>query len=73
MSFSFGFEEDDDIEATDADVSNVPATVAAVHSARGRTHSMPAAETARNHKVEDLVCMSRYPVVDYIRLTVCVG
>lgn len=55
MSFSFGFEDDDDIEATEAEMRDAQPIAASTKTSQNGAQIVPAAETARSHKVQDLV------------------
>jgi hypothetical protein len=55
MSFSFGFDDDDDIEKTDEEMRDAPTTTT-VKPALDGAQSEPAAETARSHNIAELVC-----------------
>jgi threonine dehydratase len=54
MSFSFDFEDDDDIEVVGVETRDVQST-AASSAARDEHRNLPAAEIAQSHKVKDLV------------------
>ena len=57
MSFSFGFEDDDDIEREDVQMRDSETVDTTSKPAQQHTpKSVPAAEPARLHKIEDLVC-----------------
>lgn len=55
MSFSFGFDDDDDIEKTDEEMRDGPSNTTEKSTSKGR-QSEPAAELARSHNVSELVC-----------------
>ncbi|KIW08977.1 uncharacterized protein PV09_00885 [Verruconis gallopava] len=54
MSFSFGFEDDDDIESTDTSKQNAPVPKN-TKSTQNEGQSTSAPEIARSHKIEDLL------------------
>jgi hypothetical protein len=54
MSFSFGFEDDDDIEAADTEMRDAPIATTAPFI-QNSSQNAPAAEKARSYKVGDLV------------------
>jgi hypothetical protein len=70
MSFSFGFEDDDDIETTDAEMNDAPAVVASTVPAKTGEQKVPSAETAKSHNLKELVWTTTSEARIFMGLTI---
>jgi protein-histidine N-methyltransferase len=71
MSFSFGFEDDDDIETTDADMKDAPSISETPRTTQKNGQAVPSAEMAKSHSLKDLVKTPQIPsIFFFVRLLI---